>query len=322
MKKILILASLFIAIASYGGSAILANAQSLTPTQTAALQQQLDNAKAQLVKLQMDAGRVPAGDSSFPGNTAAPTVTVTPSQPSATSMTLSAADIASINTALNGLTTALLTIQSEVSANPQLVASNSAGVISALRGIGTTLGTITNEIQSRNIAMATPSTGSTGSAMTGTGVAQANPGTAGSSNSAGPSVAIKPSTQQPTPAPATAPAAQNTAPIAATTQPAAQQPQTAQATSAFSWSNLNWPLIVVIILIIAAIAIWLWWDDSEEKPAVRTIVTSNNLQRPLSPAQPLQMNTHSSGPTAAHNSPASAPTPLSSAMGPQQKKTA
>src|ERR1700722_3950285 len=82
MKKTLIrigfFTALFVVFASYGGNILSAHAQSLTSSQQATLQQQLDDAKAQLVQLQMQEGQVPEGDSALPGATTTATMTVTP----------------------------------------------------------------------------------------------------------------------------------------------------------------------------------------------------------------------------------------------------
>ena len=281
MKKTLTLAAIFIAMASYGGSMLLAHAQSLTPAQMAADQQELDVLKAKLVYLQTQEGMIPAGDAG-----GVPTVA-----PAPTPMMLSASDVVAIKSALTSLTGALVTLQSDIANNPQILTTNGQGVTNVLKGINATLASIGSEMRNGNIAM-TPSTGSGQAAPV---VAQSNPS----------AVATAPTTNQTMPA-ATAPttAVTTPAPTVAITPSVNTAPQTAQAGSSFSASNLNWPLIIVIILIVAAIAIWLWWDDSDDtkaKPVVKNISSApqrqapivqitNNVQAPASPAQPTPMS--------------------------------
>ena len=261
MKKTLILSTLLIVMASYGGSALLANAQSLTPAQTAAIQQQLDVAKAQLVQLEMQEGMIPQGDNDLPATAAiAATQASAPVQTMA-AMTLSASDVVAMNTALTSLTAVLVSLQTKIAQNPQFATTNGQDVISALQGIGNTLASIVTEAKNGNIAMAAPQ----GLQASGSqSVAQTAPVTA--VNTQVPAAVAGPATL-----------------AAITPAPAAVVPQTAQASSAFSFGALNWPLIIVIILIVAAIAIWLWWDDGEEvkRPVVK--LASTQPQRPLQP---------------------------------------
>jgi hypothetical protein len=311
MKKKLIIAALFaaVAMASYGGNALVTHAQT-APSNTAALQQQLDDAKAQLIQLEMQAGQVPAGDNGTA--TAQPTVVS-----SAPTVTLSAADISEMNTALTALAGVLTNLQTQIAENPQFVTTNGPAVIGALQGISNTIASIGTEMAGANVAMsAMPSTGSTGS-MGSTGVAQANPATTGNIGSGATTPTTQPSQVAQTNPAATTPTTVNSAP--ANTAPVATVPSTAQASSAFSFSKLNWPLIIVIILIVAAIAIWLWWDDGEEKKPV--VARSNSPAPQKSVQQPLQSTTtqvsiNSQGQNA-NRQPASSQTPLSSAVAPQ-----
>ena len=288
MTKKFTIAAIFaaVAMASYGGSALLANAQvatgAMTPSQNASLQQQLDNAKAELIQLEMQAGQVPAGDNSLPGATTAPvTVTVTPAAPTTA---LNSADIAemdtSIGTEITGATVAMN--------NP---------------AIAPTTPTVTSQP-------------STGSAMAqGSGAAN---GAAGSAGTSQPSATTQPSqVAQTNPSQTTPPTP------AATTNPTPATTNTETASS-FSLGQLNWPLIVVIILVVAAIAIWLWWDDSDEKkPVVKS--TSPAPQKPIQHQPQTTMNvsaTSGSGSasvSASVNRPQPSPsqTPLSSAVSPQ-----
>ncbi len=309
MKNKLMIAALFaaVAIASHGGNALVAHAQTattiVTTSNTAALQQQLDDAKAQLIQLQMQAGQIPAGDS---GAAAA-------QQTSAPATSLSATDIADMNTALTALSSMLTNLQAKVTQDPQFAASNGSAVASVLQGIGHTVALIGTEMTGTHLAMVTPTTaqssGSTGSA-----------GKTGSVAATQPAVTPQPTqTAQASPAqtaPTTAsPAPANTAPATA----ANIAPQTAQAASTFSFASLNWPLIIVIILIVAAIAIWLWWDDGDEKNQPAHVMKSNPsasqkpLQQPLQPINQVSVSLNNQGNTA-NKQPANTQTPLSSAV--------
>ena len=88
----------------------------MTTTNTATLQQQLDDAKAQLVQLQMQAGEVPVGDTGATTQPAQPVVTVSPSAPA---MTLSAADISEMDSALTALANLLVTVQTKAAQDPR-----------------------------------------------------------------------------------------------------------------------------------------------------------------------------------------------------------
>lgn len=309
---------------------LMANAQSLTPAQTAALQQQLDNAKAQLVQLQMQEGQVPAGDNNLPAATVtAPvtTQTVTPTAPAtsvampaatqAQTMTLSATDAAQMNTALTALAGVLKNLQSEIAGNPQFLATNGASVVATLKSIGNTVAMIGSQVEGGSIAMTAPQTTS-GAATGNTGIAaQTAPAAAAPTT---PTVTTQPNVTQP--APTTAPVAAATTPTDQTTPtPTAANTAPLSATaSSFSLGKLNWPLIIVIILIVAAIAIWLWWDDGDEKskPVVKNVSSQPSPQRPTVTVQ--SMNSQMGG--GGQNQPSTQQTPMSAAMANQQKKTA
>ena len=309
MKKSLLLVAFFaaVAMASTGGTTLLAHAQSAS---NATLQQQLDDAKAQLVQLQMQAGQVPTGDMVV-GSAQPVTVTVTPVAPTMTvtpSVSLSAADVAQMNTALTALANLLVTLQAKSAQDPNFISSNGPVVVSALQTISKTVAVIGSEMTGSNVAMTTPSNSASAGTAPATGVAQATPGQTG----AGTSVTA---TVQPTPA--TAPVAQvtPTTPTVVNPAPAAAAPQTAQTASAFSFSQLNWPLIIVIILIVAAIAIWLWWDDGDEKNQPVVKISSPNPQKPMQ--QPLQQSNQNSNANRPQQQPTmSSQTPLSSAVAP------
>jgi hypothetical protein len=90
------------------------------------------------------------------------------------------------------------------------------------------------------------------------------------------------------------------------------------ASSGFSFSSLNWPLIIVIVLIVAAIAIWLWWDDGEDekRPIVKTVSTQPT--QPQRPIQPVSTPSTTQQSVIVNNGPAAtqpSTTPMSSAVG-------
>ncbi|HVO28931.1 MAG TPA: hypothetical protein VMT81_03045 [Candidatus Paceibacterota bacterium] len=312
MKKTMILAALFMAIASYGGNTIPAHAQALTPAQTAALQQQLDVAKAQLVQLEMQQGMVPQGDSALPG---APATTVAPAAPSA-AMTLSASDLTAIRTALSSLAGALTALQAKIAEDPQLATQNGPAMVAALQGIGNTVAVIGTELTGSNIAMSAPQPSQP--QTSGASVAQVSPAMGSSNGGAG-------TAQATMPAAGGNPVAANTVPEASTTPiaNAAPQAQTAQASSAFSFGNLNWPLVAVIILIIAAIVIWLWWDDSEDKGKKKPVAPKAPPVAPA-PQKPVVVSVQTMGQpqVSVQTRPAAAApvqTPMSAAMANQPK---
>jgi hypothetical protein len=182
-----------------------------------------------------------------------------------------------------------------------------------LQGIAGTIASIGNEVTNPSVAMTAPQTGST----SGGAIAQTNPssGSGASVAPATPSAPVNPA--QPTvvaPSEPTGPSQSATPSQPTTPSNVNTAPQTAQASSAFSFSKLNWPLIVVIILIIAAIAIWLWWDDGDDaKQPISVRVNSPAPQKPMQ--QPLQ-TTQSMNSSAQTQKPATSPTPLSSAVAP------
>jgi hypothetical protein len=338
MKKILIFAALFVAMASFGlgGTAVLAHAQTapaataspMSPSDQAALEQQLQVAKAELIQLETQAGQVPAGDntSAQPAMATSP-VTVTLTVPASgmtpsNGMTLSATDISDINGTLSALAGVLVSLQTKLTQDPQFATTNGPAVVAQLQAIGNTLGGVIASMStggSSNIAMGnSPSQAATAPATAPSAGSSASAGNAAGSDSgsAGSGAGIAQTT--PTAPVAGSNANGNTSAGTAGTPAAAAPivPQTAQASSSFSFSKLNWPLIIVIVLIIAAIAIWLWWDDSEDtkQPTVKT--TSPAPQRPV---QVVTMSNQMNGsnPSQQSSTPAS---PLSSAMGSQDPK--
>ena len=299
MKKYLTLAALIVAIASYGGITVAnaQTAQSLTPAERAAAQQSLDVLKAKLINLEMQQGAIPAGDDAISNNTAvsAATPVVTNSTVTSPATSLSASEVASLNSALTAFATTLQVLQTRIAQDPNFLSANQQSVMASLQGIATTLASIGTEVSNANIASTHPSQPGN--------IAQANPRTSRSAGSAGSAqtggTTVTPSTQS-----------NETTPAPAVTTPANTAPQTA---SAFSFSKLNWPLIVVIILIVAAIAIWLFWDTEEQKPAVKTVATAP--QKPMQPFVPPQPMNNTGAPSNGQS-------PLSATMNPQQRKSA
>lgn len=285
--------AVFTAMASYGGTA-LTYAQTAPSTNTASLQQQLDLAKAELSNLEMQAGMIPNGD----GGTALAATSImsdsgTAATPATSNASLSAADRTEINTALGALANLLVSLQTKIANDPQFLKNNETEVAQSLQVMANTIALIGKSLPTQSAAVAmTPET---------QGATPSNSGV----------TALTAPTTVPAPTAATAPSAPSnqTAPTGAVENTVATQP--AETASAFSFSKLNWPLIIVILLIIAAIAIWLFWDDGEDvKPAVRTV---SNPSKPPVTAMNNAVQIHSS---------VSTQTPMSAAMNQQQKKTA
>jgi hypothetical protein len=328
MKKLLIFAALVVAIGSYGGHIGTAHADTLTPSQTAALQQQLQVAKATLVNLEMEAGMVPAGDNGTSTVTApvmavpvaAPTPTVM--APSATTG-LSASQVSAFEGTLSTLAATLMQLNTSIAAtSATLSATQQQAVQTTLNGMQGTLVAMANTIktdESANnsavntapVAMANPSSGSTAN---GSGLAQNTP--------SAPTAVTAPSTVMPTtPTPTQTQTPTVTAQVTPTTNNTAPQ-QTAQASSLWSFTKSHWPAIVIIILVIGILAILFW----PEKETVRT-VPSNNLgpNRPKSPSQPnvtISQSTTSSTTTTtgparpiSSNNPSGTSTPISTVVG-------
>ena len=250
MKKLLTSVFLFVAIVSFGGNLFSAHAETLTPAQIGVLQQSLDALKAKLFELRQQAASQAASQASTP---AASGVTLTlqsaPASPVSAMTGPSMDETVAIKSALSSLATALSGLQSTVANNPQLVTTNAHGISMALSGIGNSL------------------------AMMGTML--------GAGHMSSGVVAITLATQSVLSAPVVAVAPSPSAQVAAqpllsangngspeSFSPAADNVQTAQAVSAWSWKNLNWPLVAVGFLILAAIALWLFWPDEEESKVV------------------------------------------------------
>ncbi|HEY5220660.1 MAG TPA: hypothetical protein VIJ29_00710 [Candidatus Paceibacterota bacterium] len=318
MKRLLILAGLIVAIVvSFGGNSLVAHAQTaattqtLTPAQTAALQQELDVANATLANLEMQAGVVPPADAGTPSvipasiaGTGTQGGTAVATAPAA-STGLSASQVSAFQGTLNTLATALTQLSASVAANTTLTPSQDAAVATTLNGMQGTLVAMANTIATAGNSASAPVAITP---VTGSPVAV---------NSA-PSAATTPSTAVGS-APTTAPST----PTVAQTQPATVNtvPQTAQASSLWSFTKSHWPTIVIILLVIAILAILFW----PEKETVRTVPTATaGSGKPKSaPTSTITMNQNTASsparPMASSNTPPPA-TPVANAVAaPAQK---
>lgn len=251
MKKIIFFAVLAVAFAGLGMQAGLVHAQT---SDTASLQQQLDVAKATLVNMEMNAGMVPQGDDQLSaGTAAAPSASVTPSAPATG---LSASQISYFDGVLTQMAGMLSQLNTAIAANPNMSQTQISAIASTLGTMKVTVSAIATQIaeggQGAPIAAASPSshaaTPATGNGAASGQTAQANPATST--------------------APATAATSTNTAPAA-----------TAQASSFWSFTKSNWPVLVIIVLVIAILAI-LFWPDKEAKAPTKS-------SGPASPSKPI-----------------------------------
>ncbi|MGD1003383.1 MAG: hypothetical protein ABR884_02295 [Minisyncoccia bacterium] len=272
MKKLLFFAALIVAIGSIGGN-MVAHAQTLTPAQTAAIQQQLDVANATLANLEMQAGIVPPVDAGTP-NTIPASIAGTGSQSAtpvvvaAATTELSAAQISAFKTTLSALAATLTQLDASLATNTTLTPSQETAVQATLNGMQGTLVAMANDV--------------------------ANSGNSPVANSA-PIAATQP---------ASAPVAVNNMPpsvaaaqtpsttVVAQTQPAITNnavPQTAQASSIWSFTKAHWPTIVIVLLVIAILAILFW---PEKKEPVRTVSTgAAGSGKPKSAPTPIATST-------------------------------
>jgi len=246
MKKLFFFAVLAVAVTGFGMQMGTAHAQA-TPN-NAALLQQLQVAKATLLNLEMQQGLIPQSDDQL---TAGSPAIAQPSAPAASG--LSPAEAAYFNGVLSQLAGSLRQLAATVNANPSMDSTQTAAIAATLGGMRGTLLTMATQIaQDENrspIAAATPSAGTVAGAST-----------------------VAPSQVAQTP-PATTPSAAANTP-AATTPPAAPATNnvqaTAQASSIWSFTKANWPVIVIIVLVIAILAI-LFWPENETKESVKTV---------------------------------------------------
>lgn len=225
---------------------------SLTPTQIAALKQQLQVAQATLVNLEMQNGIVASADAGTPSAT--PTSIAGIGAQGATAITgLSAIQISAFKTTLSTLAATLSQLNASVVVNSTLTPSQETAVQSTLNGMQDTL-----------VAMATEiANGSNNSPETNNApIAAVQPASAPVAVNTPSSAAVTPVT---TPA--------NSAPIAAQTATVTTNnavPQTAQVSSIWSFTKAHWPTIVIVLLVIAILAILFW---PEKKEPVRTVST-------------------------------------------------
>lgn len=249
MKKYFFFAALAIVLAGAGmmHAVAPAHAQTMTttasPADRAALQQQLDVAKATLINLEMQHGINPtSGDSQLGVNNEATAQTVAPA---ATALT--ASQVSAFQNTLSALAATLGNLSNSLGANPNLTASQNAAIAATLSGMKDTLGSMAIAISNAGGPASSPAAASAASP-----IAQG-----GHAESSAPSVAANTATgtAQGTgiaaAAPATTPAVTNTVQA------------TAQASSIWSFTKAHWPAIVIIVLVIAILAILFWPEKGE-----------------------------------------------------------
>jgi Meckel syndrome type 1 protein len=288
MKRLLFFAALIVAIGSIGGNMLTAHAQTLTPSQAAALQQQLDVAKATLANLEMQAGAVSPADAGTP-STVPPSIAGTDSQsvtPVAIAPTgLSADQISAFETTLNTLSATLAQLNASVATNSTLTPSQETAVQATLNGMQGTLVAIATDITN----------GGTNAIANSAPVAATQPASAPVAINKAPSSATVPTTPASAPSVSAPIAAQTPATpvVAAQTSPSTNNtvPQTAQASSLWSFTKAHWPTIVIVLLVIAILAILFW---PEKKVAVRTVSVA-----PSGSGKPISAPTPTATPTAA-----------------------
>ena len=268
MKRLLFFAALIVAIGSFGGhiTAVHAQAistQALTSEQTAALQQQLDVAKATLAQLEMKAGMVPPADAGTPS--VIPTsIAGTGSQTSATVATnsgLSADQISAFKGTLSTLAATLTQLNTSLTANAALAPSQEAAVATTLSGMQNTLVAMANTIATANNLPASAPVAAAQPA--GSPVAVNNPSTATTPGAAAGSASAAQTPSATTPA------------VTAQVLPSTNNnvPQTAEASSFLGFTKAHWPTILIILLVIAILAI-LFWPEKQEP--VKTVSTGTS----------------------------------------------
>jgi hypothetical protein len=286
MKRLLFFAALIVAIGSIGGNMLTAHAQtapavtvttmsSLTPAQIAALQQQLQVAQATLVNLEMQNGIATPADAGTP-NTIPASIAGTGAQGATVATTattgLSASQISAFKTTLSALTATLSQLDASLAANMTLAPSQETAVQATLNGMQGTLVAMANDIANGG---SNPVANSAPIAVTQSVSAPVAAGSATPANSA-PIAAQTPATTSAITAQAS-PSANNTV------------PQTAQASSIWSFTKAHWPTIVIVLLVIAILAILFW---PEKKESVRTVPTgAAGLGKPKSAPIPTATST-------------------------------
>jgi hypothetical protein len=260
MKKIFFFAVLAVALAGFGMQTGTVHAQSMTTTgaqvSNAQLEQELQVAKATLVNLEMQQGVIPAGDSEMTSGTTEQPVAV--AQPTTSGLTPT--EVSYFNGILSQLTSSLGQLEATIVANPNLNTTQLASISTALNGMKGTLLAMTTQIAQdeniSNIAMTSPSRGVVAGAST---------------------VA---------PAQVAQTASATTSASAATV--AANSTNTARASSVWSFTKANWPVIVIILLVIAILAI-LFWPENEAK------VSTKSTTSPSVPSAPKVTATATTG---------------------------
>ncbi len=251
MKKLFFFAVVTAAVAMFGVRTGIVHAQTVTTNteNTAALQQELDVAKATLINLELQAGMIPAGDSQL-GTGAAATATPSGTQ-GATG--ISASQAAYFNGVLSQLGSALVTLRDTLQANPNMNATQISAIASTLGSMQGTVSAISGEIsqagQGSQVAVTTPAA-NTGSAAAATGNGATNTHTATGVAQAAPA------TTSPSTGTATATAAN---PVQTT----------AQASSIWSFTASNWPVLAIILLVLAILAILFWPEKEAKAPTVQ-----------------------------------------------------
>lgn len=257
MKRLLFFAALIVTIGSFGGHIIAVHAetisgQTLTSTQTATLQQQLDVAKATLAQLEMQAGIVPPTDAGTPTTIPSSIAGASSSQTSATVATnsgLSANQITAFASTLSTLSAALTQLNTSLAVNATLAPSQAAAVATTLNGMRNTLVAMANTIATaNNLPSSAP-------------IATTQPGGTVAVNNT-PATTVAPVTNPSIPTVAATPAPSTNTSV----------PQTAQASSLWSFTKAHWPTIVIVLLVIAILAILFW----PEKETVRTVSTATS----------------------------------------------
>lgn len=263
LKKILFFAALIVAIGSVGGNTIATHAQtapattatavsSLTPAQISALKQELQVAQATLINLEMQNGLPTPADAGTPTTVAQGATAV--ATPATTG--LSATQISAFKATLGALSATLTQLSDSVVSNSTLTPSQETAIAATLNGMQSTLVAMANEIANGG---ATPSSApiAAKSAPTSAPVAVNNAPATTVTSSAPTAAAVQ-----------TQPQAQSET---QTTSANKTVPQTAQASSLWSFTKAHWPTIVIVLLVIAILAILFW---PEKKEPVRTVSTS------------------------------------------------
>jgi hypothetical protein len=259
MKKIFFFAVLAVALAGFGMHMGIAQAQTTTavPTNNAALEQELQVAKATLINLEMQEGIVPQGDDQLSNNTAP---SVAQPQPTQTTTGLSVSQTSAFENTLATLVGTLSQLNASLNANPNMSTNQIAAIETTLGGMQNTLvamaSSITADEAPSSFAMAAPVTSS--------------PTTGESSVATAPASA--PIAQA---APVVTPAA---APTTAATVTATATPvqATAQASSIWSFTKSHWPAIVIILLVIIILAI-LFWPENDSTETVTTMTPQKTV---------------------------------------------